>query len=58
MPESIQIDVQLTPKLWLPDERAWRVSALNIPGGKRCARASSNSRPRVTSTIIAGVTRG
>ena len=33
-------------------------SALHIPGGKRCARASSISRPRVTSTIIAGDTRG
>src|SRR5215470_7870240 len=33
-------------------------SALNIAWGKRLARASSNSRPRVTSTIIAGDTRG
>jgi hypothetical protein len=33
-------------------------SALYIAPGKRCARASSSSRPRVTSTIIAGVTRG
>ena len=33
-------------------------SALYIPGGKRGERASSTSRPRVTSTIIAGDTRG
>jgi len=33
-------------------------SALNMPGAKRCARASSISLPRVTSAIIAGDTRG
>ena len=33
-------------------------SALYMPGAKRCARASRMSRPRVTSAIIAGDTRG
>lgn len=31
---TISIDLVLTPKLWLADEHAWRVSALNLPGAE------------------------